>query len=178
MDTRMLIGDALEYLLQGDTHIDSLAASAIIKQAGVSKQTFYNHFKDKYDVLEYQYCRISEPTFGRVGEEGYTWTQFMRERLAFMREKDAFYRNSRSLENPNGLREIDHRLQKEAYLTYLAHRGADITDEGVLFSADLFVRGALSKVDVWRKSGKPIPEDDLIELYRQALPQNIAHYFQ
>ena len=35
--------------------IHQITVEAIVLDCGISKQTFYNHFKDKYDLMNYVY---------------------------------------------------------------------------------------------------------------------------
>ncbi|MDO4554078.1 MAG: TetR/AcrR family transcriptional regulator C-terminal domain-containing protein [Lachnospiraceae bacterium] len=36
---------------------EKITVKEIVEEAGISKQTFYNHFIDKYDLMEYTYAR-------------------------------------------------------------------------------------------------------------------------
>ena len=57
--TKDVIADTVFDLLQ--THkIESLTIAQITEDADISARTFYNHFKDKYDVCNYIYVRMLE----------------------------------------------------------------------------------------------------------------------
>lgn len=54
---RDVIADTMLELLETKP-IESITVSSIIKETEISSRTFYNHFRDKYDVCNYIYDRI------------------------------------------------------------------------------------------------------------------------
>lgn len=52
IDVKRILGTALLELTQKKP-LESLTVSQILKETGVSRQTFYNHFKDKNDLICY-----------------------------------------------------------------------------------------------------------------------------
>ena len=55
--TKMAIVDAFNVLI-ADTDFEDITIQAIVDEAEVSKATFYRYFKDKYDVMNYNYKHI------------------------------------------------------------------------------------------------------------------------
>ncbi|MBR3178888.1 MAG: helix-turn-helix transcriptional regulator, partial [Clostridia bacterium] len=37
---------------------ESLTVNDIVREAGISRATFYRHFRDKYDVMNFNYFRL------------------------------------------------------------------------------------------------------------------------
>lgn len=54
IDIDSLIADALLRLCQ-QKHLKKITIADIQKESGVSRQTFYNHFSDKFDLIRYIY---------------------------------------------------------------------------------------------------------------------------
>ena len=52
MDTKTIFGESL-LALNKTKDLDKITISDILKKAGFSRQTFYNHFADKYELLSY-----------------------------------------------------------------------------------------------------------------------------
>lgn len=55
--TKMAIVEAFNALI-ADIDFEDITIQAIIEEAEVSKTTFYRYFKDKYDVMNYNYKHI------------------------------------------------------------------------------------------------------------------------
>ena len=56
---------AMEYLLSRKK-LDDIPVSEIAKMAGVSRRTFYRHFCDKYELVNWYYDEFYEESFGSI----------------------------------------------------------------------------------------------------------------
>ncbi len=68
-----MIFEAFENLLQSK-RFDSISVSMICKEAGVSRATFYYHFKDKFDISQWHYGLVAETFLFQTGRT-LTWLQ-------------------------------------------------------------------------------------------------------
>ena len=59
MDTKDRILSAFNQLAS-HRDFDAITVFQIAQKAGVSRATFYRHFKDKYDVMNYNYSSLLE----------------------------------------------------------------------------------------------------------------------
>jgi AcrR family transcriptional regulator len=90
------------YQLLQNTPIDSLTISELVDKAGISRATFYRHFKDKYDLVNAIHLRVLQGTLLRYFEgAGFqevvsaTWAAFTRHKR--------FYRNALTSRDVNSL---------------------------------------------------------------------------
>lgn len=62
IDVKKILGKALLELCHKQS-LQSITISQLLKETGVSRQTFYNHFKDKNDLICYIYDTFIVPDF-------------------------------------------------------------------------------------------------------------------
>ena len=62
IDVKKILANALLNLCQKQS-LQSITVSQLLKETGVSRQTFYNHFKDKNDLICYIYDTYIVPDF-------------------------------------------------------------------------------------------------------------------
>ncbi len=62
IDVKKIIADALLILNQAK-HLDNITVKNILEKSNVSRRTFYNHFKDKNDLIQYIYDEYIIPDF-------------------------------------------------------------------------------------------------------------------
>ncbi|GKS81743.1 hypothetical protein LPAF129_14290 [Ligilactobacillus pabuli] len=55
-------------LLQ-EKNLDKITVNAICEQAQVRRPTFYKHFKDKYDFIQFVFISVQEDTLSEVALE-------------------------------------------------------------------------------------------------------------
>lgn len=65
-ETQMSVVNAFEKLL-GEKRIDDITVNAICKEAGISRATFYYHFKDKADICQWHYGYVAERFLFQTG---------------------------------------------------------------------------------------------------------------
>ncbi len=84
-----------ESLIQICQHkkFEKISIADMTKECGLNRQTFYYHFTDKYDLLEWIY---QNQAFRFLVEETTleNWDQHILEMLAEMRKNSNFYRNT------------------------------------------------------------------------------------
>ena len=92
VDMKLLIAETFGKLAQRG-NIDKITVKALIEECHISRQTFYYHFQDKYELLDWIYYQegfvylASDVTFDN-------WHQHMEKLLTMMRENQIFYENT------------------------------------------------------------------------------------
>ena len=59
--------------LINDKRISKITINDITSNCGMTQPTFYNYFKDKYDLIAWAYTSDTGKIMGRIGEQGYEW---------------------------------------------------------------------------------------------------------
>ena len=55
--------------------IEKITIKEITDNCGYSPATFYRQFKDKYDLIAWDYSGQVEQNIGKIGSDGHTWKQ-------------------------------------------------------------------------------------------------------
>ena len=154
------------------TPFEKMTVSSICEAAGINRQTFYRHFKDKYDVSSWFTHRLIDRTCRQIGltvgwREGYYAFFKLAERnisllQTFHRSRD---RNS-----------IYHDTIRTSYSDYIAgyraRQGKD-PDELIDFQARRFAVTATSTTEEWIMEGCVIPADRFVDMYISLVPREL-----
>ncbi len=74
--------------------IDKITITEITNNCGMSQPTFYNHFKDKYDLIVWIYTsRVSE-VMGRIDNKSYLWKDTLLDGARYYAENCEFIKNA------------------------------------------------------------------------------------
>ena len=68
--TKELIADSLKELFTHKT-ADKITVKEIAQNCGITTATFYNHFRDKYDLIVWIYAEPVKNIVGQMGSENY-----------------------------------------------------------------------------------------------------------
>lgn len=100
-DSRRLLADALTGLMECKP-LDQVRVAEIASAAGVSKQTFYHHFADKYHLMEYCFRDMFAAPFERM-ETLAPFDECYIEFLQLCHQRKTFLRNAFTSQDVNSL---------------------------------------------------------------------------
>ena len=121
--TKQLLADALRRLLQTKRYADITVAD-IVRECGVSRYTFYYHFKDKQDLVNWIYLDTRAKAI-KVSSVDTVYDNCQR-LISLMKEDAALYNQVRHDIDQNGFKEYYYQLNYHCYLnvfkSYLGER--------------------------------------------------------
>ena len=80
--------------------IDKITIKDIVYNCDYSPATFYRHFKDKYDLIAFDYVQRTSEIMAKVGKNGYEWKDTLTDGMRFFDENRKYMKNL--LLNTNG----------------------------------------------------------------------------
>ena len=73
--------------------IDKITVKDIAYNCDYSPATFYRHFKDKYDLIAYDYVQRTSEIVANFGREGYEWVHILTDCMRFFDENRKYMKN-------------------------------------------------------------------------------------
>lgn len=157
--------------------IEKITVKEITDRAGVIRPTFYNHFQDKYELLEWIILTdLLEPIRPLIENKMVSEALL----LLFMNiEKEReFYKQTVRLEGQNSFESIARECVKEILLEIIEKNSVRkipkfrwLTPERI---AEYYAQSMCSVVIVWIKSGMTISAKELVEIYEYMMEHSIA----
>ena len=148
--------------------IDKITIKEITDKAGVIRPTFYNHFQDKYELLEWivreELMMPAMPLFQNgMLREGITFIF-----TAMEKEKD-FYQKAVRLEGQNSFTEMMMKTAKEIVLNRMNQEAVRERAKYEWLTPDLvaefYGQMACAVAVRWINSGMRIPVNELVDVY-------------
>ena len=153
IDVKRILGTALLELTQKKP-LESLTVSQILKETGVSRQTFYNHFKDKNDLICYVYDTFIVPDFH---DQNMTFEN--------IKKYHWFMKQACQMEGQNCLKDyiVDHcqafdlKWHQELY-------GKEPMPDALRFATIYHAHASSSMTLSWILSDMPVPCEDIVQM--------------
>ena len=101
------------------TAFENITVKQICEKSGTSRQTFYRHFLDKYDLTNWYFDRLLTESFDRMGEGRTVYDGLVR-KFTFIAEERAFFTAAFHNDDQNNLREHDFHMIFHFYLQRIA----------------------------------------------------------
>ena len=174
-ESKRQLAGALEQLME-QKPLDQVRVSEIVALAGVSKQTFYHHFTDKYHLMEYCFRDMFSQQFDRMATLAPLGECYL-DVLTQCRQRKTFLRNGFTSQDVNSLYRVMHHALRDAYGKRVRVYG--VPDEGAVgFCLDFFSKGCAGCTRHWFDQGMDLSNEQLVELISLCIPAGIAKYFQ
>lgn len=174
-ESKRQLAAALEQLME-QKPLDQVRVSEIVALAGVSKQTFYHHFTDKYHLMEHCFRDMFAQQFDRMGTLA-PFSECYAEFLERCHECKTFLRNGFTSQDVNSLYRVMHHALRDAYGRRVRVYG--VADEGAVgFYLDFFSKGCAGCTRHWFDQGMDFSDEQLVNLICQCIPIGAAQYFE
>ena len=153
--------------------INKITVRDITDNCGYSSATFYRHFKDKYDLIAYDYMTRIEHITAKIGTDGYQWKRSIYEGIKYFEENRTYIRNL--LLNTSGMDAFARNLieTNTAQLTNSILRISGIKEltPDLAIYVQLYVSGTVQIICHWMTGELECTGEHLAELFEKALPE-------
>ena len=89
--------------------VEKITVKEIVDECGVTRQTFYRHFLDKYDLINWYFDKILLESFEHMGE-GKTVYEGLVKKFHYIEEENLFFRAAFRTDEQNNLKDHDFEL--------------------------------------------------------------------
>lgn len=165
--TKKAIAVSLKDLMKKKS-LAKITVSDIVKNCNLNRQTFYYHFKDKYDLLHWIISNEVARALSRsTGEKD--WGAAMLEALNTIKREKAFYIGSLSVDCQSVffddlfdvVREM--LLRNVDQLSESAFNGRSLAPADRQFIAEFYAYGLVGMIIQWVKGGMKEPPEEIVE---------------
>lgn len=172
-----LLADSFRELAQTRS-IDRITVQEIVENCGYSTATFYRQFRDKYDLIAWDYTRGVAQLMERIGTDGYTWEQTLLDGAR------GFYDYKDYLANL-----FLHTGGHDSFILYMTEINYKALKKHILEASgkseldrptDMYIRiyclGTVSLTCEWILGKYDCTPEELAEIYKNALPAPLHPY--
>ena len=160
--------------------IDRITVQDIAKNCGYSIATFYRQFKDKYDLIAWDYARDLQKLLDQEDGTQKDWRQSLSEAANYYDEQREYLANL--LTNTSGYDSFI-RYMTEIHFSALMNRIRAASDPGepdqrTRMLVRLYAYGTVMLTCEWILGKYPVSRQTLTEVYAASLPETLHIYFQ
>ena len=151
------------------TPVDRITVKDIVEGCGLTRQTFYRNFKDKYDLINWYFDKLVLQSFEQIGV-GHTVGESLTQKFEFIRSEKAFFTEAFRSDDYNSVKEHDFELILQFYISLIARKTSRPLSEELEFLLEMYCRGSVYMTEKWVLGGmKDSPEQMSYKLV-EAMP--------
>ena len=173
MDSKQVFVQAIERLLVHRT-LEEITVTDIVAESGLSRSNFYNHFTDKYDLVNWRHKAIHEQRMDEFIKGHVTYGELLRLSLEGMGAYKMVYANSLASDAYEALRSHILRLSVDGLHRILEASGVDVNDQEVKTLIQMHTVSSCDVIFRWLQGSVSLDVDVLASLIERALPGEFA----
>ena len=158
--------------------IDKIRVSDITDNCGLSAPTFYNHFKDKYDLIVWIYVRDVKPILSKIGSDDHDWKNTLCEAAEYYRSNKEFVINA--LKHTSGHDAFLFLVQKintEHMVTAVRKRlMTEHLSDKIMGLIKVYVYGTVNLMLEWLLGENSYTAEQIVDIWDKSLPELLRQY--
>ena len=142
---------------------DAMTVTQIVQTCGVTRQTFYRNFQDKYDLINWYFDKLLLESFAQMGD-GLTVYEGLTRKFEFIQKERVFFAGAFRSDDHNSLREHDYELILDFYTQLIGRKTGRQPEENMTVE--------------WIFAPKERTPEQMAALLVSALPMPVTELFQ
>lgn len=165
--TKKALASALKQLMERKS-FEKITVSDIAEECGLNRQTFYYHFQDKYDLVNWVF--YNDVVARVLHNDPYTnWSDVMLDVLCIMRQNKTFYIKTLNTSGQNTFQDYFFSVTKDLLLEIIEETAAgtkgrkDLDEEDKNSLAEFCAYGLVGMTMQWARKGMKESPQQIVE---------------
>ena len=175
--TKEILSESFLELIN-EKRISKITINDITSNCGMTPPTFYNYFKDKYDLIVWIYVCGVEPIISQIGDDEYKWRDILHRAASYYWDNRDFVVNA--LKHTSGHDSFLFFMQKiNTEYIVKAVRTKFMTEhlpDEIIGLIKVYVRGTISIMTDWLADDNALTLEQIVSIWDKSLPEPLRQY--
>lgn len=155
--------------------LDKITVTDIVFQAGKTRQTFYRHFQDKYDLVNWYFEKLVLKSFEEMRQGG-SLQEALNLKFAFIEQEHAFFKEAFKSNDYNNLIHYDFCCIYDFYKKFIYKKTGKDLSKDIDFLLNMYCRGSVDMTVDWVLNDMPIKKEEIVQYLMDAIPDKLEAY--
>jgi AcrR family transcriptional regulator len=157
--------------------VEAITVREITNRCGVSRQTFYRNFLDKYDLINWYFDKLLTRSFDQMGK-GRTITESLILKFNYIREERHFFTAAFRNDDQNNLREHDFAMIFAFYRNLIREKTGEFPAPAMEEVLEMYCWAQIYRTVKWVLGGMRMSSRELAQVMVNAMPQPVERLFR
>ena len=173
-ETLLLFAKAIKSLIKTQP-LDKITVTDIVSTAGKTRQTFYRHFQDKYDLVNWYFEKLVLKSFEEMRQGG-SLQEALNLKFAFIEQEHAFFKEAFKSNDYNNLIHYDFCCIYDFYKKFIYKKTGKDLSKDIDFLLNMYCRGSVDMTVDWVLNDMPIKKEEIVQYLMDAIPDKLEAY--
>ncbi len=175
-DIKYKLAEAMKTCMK-TTSVENITVKQIVEVCGVSRQSFYRNFIDKYDLINWYFDCLLEQSFKEMGK-GETIREGLIKKFQYIKEERLFFSAGFRGDEQNNLKEHDFIMIYEFYCARIREKTGELPDHTTRQLLEMYCWSSIYMTVKWLMNGMKQSEEELADLMIAAMPPALTNLFK
>ena len=158
------------------TSVENITVKQITEKCGVTRQTFYRNFLDKYDLINWYFDKLLLKSFEHMGR-GKTVYDALTKKFTYIQEEHTFFGTAFRCDQQNSLRQHDFELILAFYENMIREKTGKVPEENIHWLLEMYCRSSIYMTIKWVTEGLDFTPEQLAAILVDGMPTKLAELF-
>ena len=158
------------------TSVENITVKQIVENCGLTRQTFYRNFLDKYDLVNWYFDKILTSSFVHMGQ-GKTVYDALVKKFTYIQEEQSFFAAAFRYDSQNSLRQHDFDLILAFYENLIYEKTGRHLEADTHFLLEMYCQGSITMTVKWVLGGMDLTPSQFAGLLVRAMPAALRDLF-
>ena len=165
------LAEAIKTLMETEP-LDKITVRDIVESAHTTRQSFYRHFQDKYDLVNWYFERLAQKSFKLMGVQ-YTLREGLLKKFKFIRQEKTFFSQAFRSQDYNSLMHYDYQCILDFYTKWIEQKTQQPLTPQIQFLLEMYCRGSMQMTVKWVIQGAKESPETIVDLLIDAQPEKL-----
>lgn len=158
------------------TAVDNITVRQITENCGVTRQTFYRNFMDKFDLINWYFDKLLAKSFEHMGM-GKTVYEALIKKFTYIEEEHIFFAAAFRYDSQNSLRQHDFELILSFYENLIRQKSGETLDENVYYILEMYCQSSIYMTVKWVLGEIKCTPKELADILVSGMPGKLSELF-
>ncbi|MDD5804167.1 TetR/AcrR family transcriptional regulator C-terminal domain-containing protein [Blautia sp. HCP3S3_H10_1] len=158
------------------TPVENITVKQIVENCGLTRQTFYRNFLDKYDLINWYFDKLLLKSFEHMGQ-GRTVSDALVKKFTYIQEEQSFFAAAFRYDSQNSLRQHDFELILDFYENLIRTKNGKILDEDTHFLLEMYCQSSIYMTIKWVLGELNCTPEKLAQILVKGMPGVLEELF-
>lgn len=155
------------------TYVENITVKQITEKCGLTRQTFYRNFLDKYDLINWYFDKLLVKSFEHMGR-GRTVYDALVKKFTYIREEQIFFATAFRYDEQNSLRQHDFELILQFYENLIYEKTGRVPQENMHYMLEMYCQSSIYMTVKWVTDGLICTPEELAAIIVDGMPGKVA----
>lgn len=158
------------------TSVENITVKQITEKCGITRQTFYRNFLDKYDLINWYFDILLAKSFEHMGQ-GKTVYDALVKKFSYIEEERNFFAAAFRYDEQNSLRQHDFELILQFYEHLICEKTGKLPDKNIHYLLEMYCQSSIYMTVRWVTGSLSFSPAELASVLVDAMPAKLSELF-